>query len=523
MIGKTISHYRIVEKLGEGGMGVVYRARDSKLNRDVALKVLPELFAKDAERMARFQREAQVLASLNHPNIASIYGLEESGGVRALVMELVEGPTLADRIAQGPVPLEEVLTMARQIAEGLEYAHEKGIVHRDLKPANVKITDEGTTLKVLDFGLAKALDTPLTSSPSEGRGWPEGSGEGPNSPTLITAATQARVILGTAAYMSPEQAKGKAVDRRSDIWAFGCVLYEMLTGQRGFKGETASDMLAAVLRAEPDWNALPASTPVAIQKLLRRCLEKDLKRRLQAIGEARFTIDETLSGATEAGGIHEAPLQKKWVRALPWALAAILALVVVALTIGNVLHTPQPPTRPIARLVVNLPPTDHLALGFTPVLAVSPDGSRLVYAANHSGSTQLYLRSIGRFEATPIPGTEGAETPFFSPDGQSVGFFADGKLKKISLRGGAPLTLCIASANRGASWCPDDTIIFTPSNLLSGLFQVSAGGGIPKPLTVPDNKKGEISHRWPQILPGGKAVEGVKKSKKYVTSDIAMI
>jgi serine/threonine-protein kinase len=487
-------------------MGEVYRARDTKLNRDVALKVLPSAFANDAERMARFHREAQLLASLNHPNIAAIYGLEESGGLRALVMELVEGRTLAERVASGPMAVDEALPMARQIAEALEYAHEKGIVHRDLKPANVKITPEGT-VKVLDFGLAKALDTPLSpgSSP-EGRRSPEGPGEGLDSPTLISAATQVGVILGTAAYISPEQAKGKAVDKRGDIWAFGCVLYEMLTGQRVFKGETVTETLAAVLRVEPEWNALPVSTPAAIRRLLQRCLEKDLKRRLQAIGEARFTIDETLSGATEAGAFHEAPLQKNWVRVFPWALAAILALVVVALTIGNALHVPRPPTRPIARVVVPLPPAERLALGNTPVLTLSPDGSRLVYVANRGGSTQLYLRPTDRFDPTPIPGTEGAESPFFSPDGQSVGFFAEGKLKRVSLSGGAPLTLCAASLNRGASWGPDDTIIFTPEPAVSGLFEVSAAGGTPKALTMPNRKKGETSHRWAEILPGGKSV-----------------
>lgn len=501
-VGTKIGPYDIGGPIGVGGMGEVYRARDSKLNRDVALKVLPAAFANDAERMARFHREAQVLASLNHPNIAAIYGLEESSGIRALVMELVEGPTLAERIAQGPIPLEEALTIARQIAEGLEYAHEKGVMHRDLKPANVKITPEGV-VKVLDFGLAKAAEgTVATGSPSD-------------SPTLTAAATQAGVILGTAAYMSPEQAKGKAVDKRGDIWAFGCVLYEMLTGQRVFKGETVTETLAAVLRVEPEWNALPASTPAAIRRLLQRCLEKDLKRRLQAIGEARFTIDETLSGATEAGAIHELPLQKNWVRVLPWALAAILALVVVALTIGNALRPPRPPTRPIARLVVALPPTDRLALGNTPVSSLSPDGSRLVYVANHAGRTQLYLRSMPeRFEATPIPGTEGAETPFFSPDGQSVGFFAEGKLKKVSLSGGAPLTLCTAPLNRGASWGPDDTIIFTPAAAISGLFKVSAAG----------RKKGEITHRWPEILPGGKALLfTTTKGGSYYNAQISLL
>ncbi len=510
--GTKLGPYEAMSPIGVGGMGEVYRARDTKLNRDVALKVLPSAFANDAERMARFQREAQVLASLNHPNIAAIHGLEESGNVRALVMELVEGPTLAERIAQEAIPLKEALTIAGQIAEGLEYAHEKGVMHRDLKPANVKITPEGL-VKVLDFGLAKAAEsTVATGSPSD-------------SPTLTAAATQVGVILGTAAYMSPEQAKGKAVDRRGDIWAFGCVLYEMLTRQRAFKGETVSDMLAAVLRAEPEWNELPTSVPAAIRKLLHRCLDKDPKRRLRDIGEARIAIEEISSGPTEAAVIHGASLQKNWARVLPWALAAILAIVVVLLIIGNALRAPRPPTRPIARLLVALPPTDRLALGNTPVSSLSPDGSRLVYVANHAGRAQLYLRSIpDRFEATPIPGTEGAETPFFSPDGQSVGFFAEGKLKKVSVSGGAPLTLCTAPLNRGASWGPDDTIIFTPAAAISGLFKVSAAGGMSEPLTAPDRKKGEITHRWPEILPGGKALLfTTSKGGGYDTAQISLL
>jgi serine/threonine-protein kinase len=516
--GTKLGPYEIVSPLGAGGMGEVYRARDTKLNRDVALKVLPEVFTRNTERMARFQREAQVLASLNHPNIAAIYGLEESGGVRALVMELVEGPTLAERIPQRgtveaglapprapqgvPLQIDESLPIAKQIAEGLEYAHERGVIHRDLKPANVKVSPDGT-VKILDLGLAKALD-PQTPAPGVGA-----IHESPL-PTISAAATREGMILGTAAYMSPEQARGKTVDRRADIWAFGVVLYEMFTGQRLFGGETVSDTLAAVITKEPDWEALPASTSPGIRQLLRRCLTKDPRSRLQAIGDARIVIEETLSGAGDVGAIHESPLPRPapppaWRRALPWTLAAILALVLLALTISNALRPPVPPKRPVTRLVVNLPPTDHLALGFTPVLAMSPDGLRLVYVAKRGGSTQLYLRSMDRFEATPIPGTEGAETPFFSPDGQSVGFFAEGKLKTVSLSGGAPLTLCSAPLGRGASWGPDDTIIFVPS-INAGLFRVPAAGGTPKPLTVPDRKKGQLSHRWPEILPGGKVV-----------------
>src|SRR6516225_2215217 len=408
--GTKLGPYEILAPLGAGGMGEVYRARDTKLNRDVALKVVPEAFAKDAERMARFQREAQVLVSLNHPNIAAIYGLEESGGVRALVMELVEGPTLAEkiRVAQGPLSgpaafrveepqrqksgaalqIDESLHIAKQMAEGLEYAHERGIIHRDLKPANVKVRPDGT-VKILDFGLAKALEVPLTPSPSpSGRGWTEGPGEGYNSPTISAAATREGTILGTAAYMSPEQARGKTVDRRCDIWSFGAVLFEMLSGKQAFAGEDVSQTLAAVIMKEPDWEVLPASTPPRIRLLLRRCLAKDPKQRLQAIGEARIAIEETLTGSPDAGAVRELPLQSApppaWRRSLPWTLAAISTLVLLALIIGNAIRTPRPSTRPIARLAVNLPPADRLALEPHPDIALAPDGSRLVYVVNHS-------------------------------------------------------------------------------------------------------------------------------------------
>src|SRR5271169_7143730 len=315
--GTRLGPYEILAPIGAGGMGEVYRARDAKLGRDVALKVLPEEFARDGERMARFQREAKVLASLNHPNIASIYGLEDSSTTHALVMELVEGPTLADRIKAGAIPIDEALRIAKQICEGLEYAHERGIVHRDLKPANVKVTSDDA-VKVLDFGLAKAIEGDASSIDIA------------NSPTVSRMATQAGVLLGTAAYMSPEQAKGKTVDRRADVWAFGCVLYEMLTGKMAFSGETVTDTLAAVIRAEPDWSQLPAATPVRVRVLLQRCLQKDPKERLRDIGDARISLDEVLVGAPDASlagaaGIS-APL---WRRVLPWVVAA-LAIAVAA-------------------------------------------------------------------------------------------------------------------------------------------------------------------------------------------------
>ena len=379
------------------------------------------------------------------------------------------------------IALDESLHIGKQIAEGLEYAHERGIIHRDLKPANVKVRPDGT-VKILDFGLAKALEeTPAAGSIN-------------TSPTISAAASRDGVILGTAAYMSPEQARGKTVDRRCDIWSFGAVLFEMLSGRQAFAGEDVSHTLAAVIMTEPDWSVLPDHLPAPVGRLLRRCLTKDPKQRLQAVGEARIAIGDTLSGTPDVGATlgltwaGQAPPLQFWRRALPWGIAVTLALALVGTLLWVALRLAQRlPTRPIARLVVSLPPGDRLAVGNTPVVAVSPDGSRLVYVANHGGSTQLYLRSIGRFEATLIPGTEGAEGPFFSPDGQSVGFFAGGKLKRVSLSGGAPLTLCSAPLSRGASWGPDDTIILAPSSTL-GLYRVSAAGGTPKPLTVPDRK-----------------------------------
>ncbi len=523
--GTRLGPYEILSPLGAGGMGEVYRARDSKLGREVALKVLPEILARDPDRMARFKREAQVLASLNHPNIAAIYGFEESDGVRALALELVEGETLGEWLgrdapagrlksdstrpttetAHRAVSTDDALPIARQIADALEYAHERGIIHRDLKPANIKITPEGT-VKVLDFGLAKALEVEATASSNVS-----------DSPTLTAAATQAGVIIGTAAYMSPEQARGKSVDRRADIWAFGCVLYEMLAGRQAFEGDTVSDTLAAVLKTEPDLSALPASTPARVRELLRRCLTKDPKRRLRDIGEARIATEEALSGTDDVAPVcdrrsggsdlaaRRAALQPPWRRALPWALAAISTLALFALTLGNMFRAPLPPTRPIARLAVTLPPTGRLAEAFFSPIALAPDGSRLVYVAYHGASTQLYARAFDSFDAKPITGTEGAENPFFSPDGQSVGYFAEGKMKKVTLSGGAPFTLCNAASNRGASWVPDNNIVVALSGN-SGLFEVSAAGGTPKPLTVPDRQMGEISHRWPEILPGGKAL-----------------
>jgi len=487
--GTKLGPYEITGAIGAGGMGEVYRAHDSKLGRDVALKVLPEAFARDADRMARFQREAKVLASLNHPNIASIYGLEDSGSTHALVMELVEGPTLADRIKQGAIPVNEALRIARQICDALEYAHERGIVHRDLKPANVKVTSDDA-VKILDFGLAKALEGDAASIDIS------------TSPTISRMATMQGVLLGTAAYMSPEQAKAKPVDRRADIWAFGCVLYEMLTGKMAFRGESVTDTLGAVIHVEPDWSLLPAATPIRARVLLQRCLQKDPKQRLRDIGDARISLDEILLGAPDpaVGGTIQitAPL---WRRVLVVGVGALLLVAISSLATWNLKPTPP---RPVTRAVITLPPGQQLAgLGNGPAVALSPDGSHLAYVASQSGTQQIYLRAMDSLEARPISGTEGAVNPFFSPDGQWIGFFAGGKLKKISVSGGAPLTLGDAPVPYGASWNSHGMIAFAPT-ASNYLLQVPDSGGASQPLT--QLQKGESSNEWPEFLPGGKAM-----------------
>ena len=495
--GTKLGPYEIVSPLGAGGMGEVYRARDKRLGRDVALKVLPEAFANDAQRMVRFEREAKVLASLNHPNIAVLYGFEESDGKRALVMELVEGPMLAERIKQRPMAIEEALPIARQIAEALEFAHERGIIHRDLKPSNVKLTEDGQ-VKLLDFGLAKALEGETSEEELQ------------NSPTLSAAATRAGVMLGTAAYMAPEQARGKRVDRRADIWAFGCVLYEMLTGRGAFDGETTSDILACVIRAEPDWSLLDGAVPRRICELIRRCLQKDPKQRLQAIGEARIAVDGAFAGSSEevapsAQAIRQAqPLLR---RSSPWGVAAGGILVAIVFG-GLLLRESQPDPHRVVRASLSLP--EPLAGVFTanpgsPV-ALSPDGSRLVYVgAPADKPPQLYVRELDQQTSVPIPSPADPVQPFFSPDGQWIGFFADGKLHKVSLKGGPATVLCDALIPHGASWASDDTIVYAP-NLGSGLMRISSAGGTPQPLTTPDPKQKELSHRWPQVLPRNKAV-----------------
>ena len=505
--GTKLGPYEVVAPLGAGGMGEVYRARDTKLNRDVALKVLPESLANDSHRMARFEREAQVLASLNHPNIATIHGLEESGSTRALVMELVEGQTLAEIIAaRHGVPVSDALPIAKQITDALEYAHERGIIHRDLKPANVKVTPDGT-VKVLDFGLAKALEADASGSNL--------SNSPTLSPTLSVAATQAGVILGTAAYMSPEQARGKNVDRRTDVWAFGCVLFEMLTGKRTFEGEDLTETVVALMRNEPDWSALPADTPPRIQELIRRCLVKDPKQRLQAIGEARIAIGETISGVgagleTRPYGAGGEVLPQPRHRALPWAIVGVFSGILITGIFFKIL-TPKLLPQPVRHLSIVLPPGLSMASSYLPELALSPDGTDLVFSAVQNGKLQLYQRHMDDFAPKAIAGTEGGLGPVFSPDGRSVAFVRTtgsgnlSELRKIPLTGGPVQTLCSGYDNFPGSWSTDGNIYFTNTHF-NGLMQVPAAGGKCQELTKPEISRGEASHSLPRPLPGGNSL-----------------
>jgi len=472
--GTRLGPYEFLAPIGKGGMGEVYRARDTKLDREVAIKVLPAALAQDPERLARFEREAKVLASLNHSNIAQIYGIEESNGIRALVMELVPGETL-----KGQLPLETTLNYAKQIADALEAAHEKGITHRDLKPANIMITPAGI-VKVLDFGLAAV-----------GQASTPGDGNPTNSPTLTMHATQAGMIMGTAGYMSPEQAAGQTVDKRADIWAFGVVLWEMLTGKRLFVGATISHILASVLKDEPDLTQVP----LKVRRLLRSCLQRDPRQRLQAIGDWRLLVDETSAQMT-------APSTSQLAR-LPWIAAGVFLLAFAALAFVHFRETPAP--QPLSRFSVDLGP--EAVAGPRITAAISPDGRRLAFVARGAGGKeQLATRLLDQANPTFLAGTENASDPFFSPDSQWIGFFADGKMKKISVAGGAALTLCDASAARGASWGEDGNIVATLSQSTgTGLSRVSAAGGTPQTLTKPGDKN-EAVHRWPQILPGGTAV-----------------
>ncbi len=484
--GDRLGPYEILGPLGAGGMGEVYKARDARLSREVAIKVLPAAFSADAERLARFRREAQVLAALNHPHIAAIHGLEESGGVEALVLELVPGETVAERLAKGPIPIDEALDIARQIADGLAAAHEKGIVHRDLKPANVKLTPEGR-VKILDFGLAKALAGD-TSSPDVS-----------NSPTVTAAATRDGVVMGTAAYMSPEQARGRAVDKRADVWAFGALLYEMLSGRPAFAGETVSDTLAAVLRAEIAWSALPAGTPAGVRRVLRRCLERDRDRRVHDIADARLEMDETGLPDTSVESAAS-PRRSAWRGPLLFAAGAILAAAVTYLAT----RARPAAMEPVRRFTLT---GLRILIDGRQSIAISPDGRFLVYRGRgEDGFDGLFLRSLDSTEIKTLPGTEQGALPFFSPDSEWVGFFAEGSLKKIDLATGSPQTLCRTGAGAsGGAWLSDGTIVFV-GDPEAGLMRIPANGGTPEVIMKPDPKTGERLVVTPWALPESKGV-----------------
>jgi serine/threonine-protein kinase len=473
--GDRIGPYEVTALLGEGGMGKVWRAHHAALQRDDALKVLPDAYAADSDRLGRFQREAQVLASLNHPNIAHVYGLERADGVQALVMELVEGPTLTDRIAQGPIPLDEALAIAKQIAEALEAAHEQGIVHRDLKPANIKLRSDGT-VKVLDFGLAKAMAPAFAMAAG-----------GSESPTITTPAmTQAGMILGTPAYMSPEQAEAKPVDKRADIWAFGVVSYEIITGRAPFSADSIAGTVAAVLRTEPDWSRVPP----AIRPMLAACLEKDPRRRLRDVGDAWRLIEQPISAVAS--------------RRQLWPLAAMVGLAVAAGTaIVWMMSRPTPfAPAPVTRWSITLVESGGGERG----VALSRDGRLLAYTGRVLPRRPIWIRALNEADGRPIPGTDGGRHPFFSPDGKWLAYFSSfgaSSLMKVPLTGGAPTKLCDNATFQGGSWGDDDRIVFTG---LDGLMRVAASGGTCEALTTAERQNRGPGHFWPQILPGGKTV-----------------
>ena len=503
-VGARLGSYEILSALGAGGMGEVYRARDTQLDREVAIKVLPQTFVADTERVARFEREAKVLASLNHPHIAGVYGLDEADGVRALVMELVEGDDLAERLTRGPIPLDEALAIAKQVAEALEAAHEHSVIHRDLKPANIKLRPDGTA-KVLDFGLAKAMEPAGASSM-----------DAIASPTITSPAlmTGIGVLLGTAAYMSPEQARGKGVDKRSDIWAFGCVMYEMLTGKRAFDGEDMTDVLGAVVRLEPDWNAVPSDVPPAVRTLLRACLVKDRRQRVGDMSTVLFVVANTASlDATAPGEAQAATLgsgkaaKQSWRRMVATAAAALVAG--AALAQWYFRRAPTAATTGQAPVRLSLVPAADVALAagvnqLVPV--VSPDGRRVAFSASRPGEPiRIWVRSLDSLDARPLPGTDNARGPFWSPDSGSLAFFSDSKLKTIDASGGPVQTVSEVrqhSTIRGASWSRTGTILF--AGRTGGLMKVTAGGGEPTPATVVDTTNGDASHAFPTFLPDGR-------------------
>ena len=496
--GTRLGAYEVSATIGAGGMGEVFRAKDTKLGRDVAIKVLPAAFAQDPERLARFEREARVLASLNHTNIAHIYGFESAAladgtTLHFLAMEMVEGEDLSARLRRGALPVDETIAIARQIAEGLEEAHEHGIVHRDLKPANIKLTPDGK-VKILDFGLARAYESNGTSSA------PDVS----HSPTMSRHMTEAGMIMGTAAYMSPEQARGKTVDKRADIWAFGVVLFEMLTGERLFAGETVSDTLASVLKDAPRFAALPASTPPRLRRLVERCLERDIRVRLRDIGEARVEIAKIEAGAPESGAVSvpagpssHGPER----RVIPLLLATAAVAIIATLGVARYFLSAAVTTGAIAHVSLALPDGHELGTVHLRPFAISADGTNLVYVGLHEGTNQLYLRSLSEPSPRVLEGTVGGASPFFSPDGKWIGFFADRKLKKIAVGGAALQTLADAPYQRGGSWGSDGYIYFAPANS-GGIWRVRESGGPAEEVTKKDTPKGEISHRWPHFVAG---------------------
>src|SRR5262245_48619722 len=474
--GTKLGSYEVLASVGAGAMGEVYRAVDRSLGREVALKVLPAELAADPERLARFDREAKVLASLNHPNIATIHGIVDDHGRRALVMELVPGEDLAARLERGSIPLDDAIPIARQIAEALEAAHESGVIHRDLKPANVKITPEGQ-VKVLDFGLAKAVERTTSAT----------------SPTITSLGTVAGVILGTAAYMSPEQARGKEADRRADIWAFGVILLEMLTGRRVFDGETISDTLAAVLTRPPDWSSLPTSTPTAVRRLLERCLDRDPRTRLRDIGEARVALSGPITPETRTaakGGPSTFNVLTITI------VAAVLSSVAGAIASRYVSRTPAPAAPSMAFDVSSGP---SMRIGS---IAVSPDGRHLVFSARRDdGATELWIRPMDSLAARPLPGTRDAQYPFWSPGGREIGYFAAGNLYRIALEETTPHRVAAAVSAMGGAWGPDDTILFGTAT--GPIYRVAArGGSTPTPAT--EKTPTEVAHVWPAFLPDGR-------------------